>query len=584
MVIFTAFFEKDGSGKAYKLQGQYLKHFKRAFPDYESKLKQTKTCIAYFVGKENKALPVYSLGVKAAKISKNEVLLEFEKGKKRDIASSAAAKTVRRIATQQAWADETGLAPLVCILDDDEAKRALADMRRTAKLDAMLEAKDYKGICMSCRPLGDVKNKPEVWDDADTLYALGLACSKLSVTLLVKAGEKKKLENAKKYRDFCVAFLERGAQIEQGNARFATALAYRYYSNVHELMRPGERRDSDLETEMEKANEWLSKSIEMNPQSVRNHYRKGKLIIEKQAPYLLFGKKAFGQGEATLLRDIRTVGVEHLETAVSLYESGDASRKAVDKREYAKALFVLGRHYLSDANLPTKAYFFAKIAGDAAKTKIEKISKLDLESARENLEKCFAAETDMPMDKPDIGALAAQMKEWTRTPVEKLYQIGCVYSGSAFVHMAEGKADKAAAHAKKAIALLEAAKKTAEAGKDRKRNTWHISDKIAWTHIYMGEFGEAARLLSRARAGYIVNTYAIAMLLAHADKNAAKAAEVLKKVVRAKHNLAAGTSQILYAFTQKKLGEAHDIDTKEMSEKNVRLGRILGVIGEQKNL
>jgi tetratricopeptide (TPR) repeat protein len=413
------------------------------------------------------------------------------------------------------------------------------------------------------------------------LYRLGRACSKLATTLLIKMGETKKLNTAKQYREMCEVFLKRGAELEPVSARFPTALAYRYYSNVHELMRPGERRDQDIEKEIEKANEWLSRALEIYPQSVRNHYRKGKLIIEKQAPYLLFGKRAFGAREAELLREIREVGEEHLATSISLYEAlEDTVARERDRREYAKALFVLGGYYLDDAYLPVHEYFLRRIAGREDTRPVAPISKLDAKTAVELLEKAFCTETEMSLDKLDVEALSEKHKEWTRSPVEKLYKLGCAYSAMAFVSLTEGNEEQQKGLADKALKYLQAAKDVADKSQDRKRNTWHISEKLAWIHIYMGQYDKAARLLSRAKAGYIVNTYAIALLLTGLSSGVKRAETVLTAAAGDRRNLASGLSKVLLAFVQARRGTDHKPLEKTLSAKNKRLAALLGVADE----
>lgn len=529
------------------------------------------------MGKGNADKNTFSLGLKAFDITDDQITFTFMVSKKLGVKSGVVAAEIRRLAISSEWGEQN--APLVCILSDQQYKDVYTKAMRKTKLDTLMQNKDYKGACMLFAPLKEIRNNADVWGDADILYMLGLACSKLAVTLLVKANEAERLEKARQYREYCVAFFERGAAIERDNARFATALAYRYYSNVHELTRQGERKDSDIEFEISKANEWLSKAIEMNPQSIKNNYRKGKLIIEKQAPYLLFGKKAFGSKEAEILREIRQVGEEHLASAITLYEAlEDEQAKKLNRREYAKACFTLGKHYISDAYLPMHEYFVCIIANNEGNVNIEQITKLNIQSASEYLEKCWAAETDLSLSGTlNIKELAGQIKQWTRSPIDKLYQLGCVASAQAFVALAEGKTEQSKKDAENADRLLNAAKRISDMCKDVKRNTWHISEKMAWTHIMRGEYSAAANLLKRAKAGYILNTYAIALMLSGDDEDLGTATAALEAAVQDKNNLAKGLSRVLYAYLKKQSGEKHMITDKNLSGKNSRLADVLGV-------
>ncbi len=339
MFLFAACFDKITDHLT--LQGKYLAHIKRVYPNLSQRLISVTGCAAYVAGRGGEGIAAALLPLKRFGETDDALRLEFGKRKVLLIQSGPVAESVLRLARQQELLDPDGHAPLLVFADQREFDAICEGAKTLTELDALMGQDDNKAVCMRFAPMKNVNSSSQVWDNADVLYRLGRACSKLSTTLLIKSGETKKLRDAAQYRAYAVAFLKRGAELEQSSARCATALAYRHYSNVHELMRPGERRDQDLEKEMDLANEWLSRALEIYPQSVKNNYRKGKLIIEKQAPYLLFSKHAYSSGEAAVLREIRDIGEEHLATAISLYEAmKDGPEKAANAREYAKALFV----------------------------------------------------------------------------------------------------------------------------------------------------------------------------------------------------------------------------------------------------
>lgn len=577
MFLFAACFDKISGHLS--IQGKYFAHLKRIYPDIAQRLIQVNACAAYIAGREGESASVMLLPLKRFGETDDTLRLEFGQGKTLAALGGPVGEGVLRLARKQALLDADGRVPLLCFAEKDEYEEVISSAETLAPLDVLLEQGDYKAVCMKFAPLRNVKANPKVWDNPDVLYRLGRACSKLATTLLIKAGETKKLRDAAQYRTYAVAFLQRGAELEQGSARCATALAYRHYSNVHELMRPGERRDQDLEREMEFANEWLSRALEIYPQSVKNNYRKGKLIIEKQAPYLLFGKHAYAKEEAAVLREIREVGEEHLATAISLYEAmKDGPEKASNAREYAKALFVLGSHYLDDAYLPINEYYCRLLAKGEGKITLPEITKLNIESACELLEKCFAAETDMPLATLSTAKLAedAAAGSWTRSPVEKLYRLGCAQSARAFIALVQGREEDLQHRAFAAGKLLTAAKAVADTAKDRKRNTWHISEKIAWTNIYLGRYEHAAGLLARSRTGYIANTRALALMLTQKKGDMQKAHEALRSAAADKHNKAAGLSRVLLSFACSHLGLTQPV-LGELSGRNARLAEILGV-------
>ncbi len=577
MVIFITFFRTADLKERVDIKGKYFAHVQRVFPDFEAQLQTGAACVGYFAGRDNASVPAVWLKLQAIRTGDDQLTLQFGGRKTRDIFSGDVRDGVARIAQHRGWVKADEMPPVVCFLSDEDAAAVCDGAKELAALEALMDSGDYKGVCMRYAPLGKLSDNAVVWNNPDILYQLGRACSRLATTLLIKAGETKKLKIAAQYRQQCETIFLRGAELESDNARFPTALAYRYYSNVHELMRPGERRDQSLDEQIELANEWLSRALEIYQGSVRNNYRKGKLIIAKQVPYLLYGKKAFGAKEAAILREIRSVGEEHLGSAIALYEAMDEGpKKEANRREYAKALFVLASFYLDDAALPLHEFFLRRIAGDTQKVSIRPIDKLNVDAADEMLQKCFAAETDMPLDGMlDIAALADAEKSWTRAPADKLYRLGCARVDKAFIALCEG--ENPHADAAEAIRRLNAAKAAADNTHGRKRNTWHLSERIAWAHICLGAYGKAASLLSRARSGYIINTYAIARLLSGKERDVASADDALARAAADKHNLAAGLTHVLYAYTRKRLGQQVNLEGVSLSAKNMRLATILGV-------
>lgn len=573
MLVIIALFED--LSKSLKFGEKALAAVGAAFTDWQEHLRTAQGAVAYRAGREGADKPAVALALKSVDLKEGSAWLHFGEAKTLSIKSGDIGGEVYRLSRSSGKLDSEGHAPLLYFMERDDFDRLQRRSKLFEQAQSFMQARDYKGVCRLFAPLKGVRANEIVWNSADILYLLGLACSKLSVTLTIMAGETKRLEEAQRYRDYCVAFLQRGAALEPDNARCATALAYRYYSNVHELMRAGERRDQDISGQIEKAHEWLSRALEIYPDSIRNHYRKGKLIIEKQAPYLLFGKRAFGSREAELLREIREVGEEHLGSAIALYEAlENTAEKERNRREYAKALFVLGGYYLDDAYLPVHEYYLGMLAGSDKQPSIPPISRLDLQTADELLAKCFSAETDMELSRLDTHTLCTLHKEWTRSPIEKLYRLGCAQSALAFVARVRQSDDELKTHADKAIYLLEAAAKTAMQSEDRRRSTWHISEKLAWTHMHAGRYEKAAALLARARQGYIANTRAIALMCCETPQAREKAVQTLQTAAGDRHNLASGLTKVLQSFV---LADKAAPLPSTLSARNKRLAKLIGI-------
>ena len=242
MYVIAAFFDKESMKNTCRLKGNYIKHLADVFPDYRERLMEAKACLGYIAGRDNADENAVSIRLKDIKEMKGELVIRFEVLKKTDLKErihrGGASAGCRK---RRGWLGSDGLPPLLCFAGKPECKELCGTARKINEFDALFKRGEYKDALNLFAPLREVKSSERFWNDPAILCRLGVACSKLAVTLKIKAQETKKLKTAAEYRKYCEAFLLRGAKIEDG-ARCASALAYRYYSNVHELTREGERR------------------------------------------------------------------------------------------------------------------------------------------------------------------------------------------------------------------------------------------------------------------------------------------------------------------------------------------------------
>ena len=231
-VLFVACFDKISDH--FTVQGKYLAHIRRVYPDISERLMGVTACALYIAGRAGEDAPAALLSLKRIGEAEDSLRLEFSGspptqtsvgwsglGKMLPALSGPVAEGVLRQARRQALLDTDGRAPLLCFAEKTEYKDIISSAETLAALDALLEQGDYKGVCMRFAPLRNAKANPAVWDNPDVLYRLGRACSKLSTTLLIKAGETKKLREAAQYRAYAVAFFKarRGAGTGQRPVR-----------------------------------------------------------------------------------------------------------------------------------------------------------------------------------------------------------------------------------------------------------------------------------------------------------------------------------------------------------------------------
>ena len=208
MSIVITFFDPGFKGKIYKLSGRYFEHFAKAFPGYEKMLEKEKQGIAFFAGRENENAHVYAVNIEKTEIKKDRILFGLGESKKLDITSGYAARQLKKISGIHGTSDERGLPPVVYILPEEED--IIAAAQREKKMQELMDKKEYNALCMMFAPLSKASSNPDIWNDADILYALGISCSKLAVSLLTPAKDTKELTRKAKYRKYSVAFPKAG--------------------------------------------------------------------------------------------------------------------------------------------------------------------------------------------------------------------------------------------------------------------------------------------------------------------------------------------------------------------------------------
>lgn len=566
MYLFVGFFdEAQLAAKKCRLTGSYFENVKRVFPDY-ARLHgaDIKGCIGFFKTKATGEKPSYALSVGRIEAKEGYISFPFEVDQVLDILSGTLSRSIYKHAIKEDWiTKENKFCPNICIVDKetfDLIRKGTSNVRKmssqSARQDVLKSENNWAEMCALCEPLEGIHTRQGLWDNADELYQLGFACSKLGEPQNGMEQHKSHLVQVKRYRELSITFYRRCIELEPSAYQYVSALAYRHYLNVTELTKPKGRRDGNKNDEIKEAHHWLEKSLAIHPNSIKDNYRKGKIILDKEIDQLKYaGKEWDGQK----LNDLEASAVFHLEKVIEVYEALEQRKQAYSRNEYVKTLYTLGKHYMGKVSLDWVDYAIKKIEDTKQNLQISHDDVTLIAKAKDSLTACFQAEMDLrPDDEFNVRDLTKAGNEWVLSPVYKFYRLGVVYLYMYLIKIVTDRADvRTENYGKYAVNFLQTAKAIAleqERRGDGRKKVWYISEKLAWYHILREEYDAAISLIERGRDSYIKNTYAVALMLSERPDKFAEAEAVLKPEVSNKYNLGKSKTIVLLAHTYKQSG------------------------------
>lgn len=401
MYLIVAFFnEKILTSKQCYYSDQYYEHIKTVFPNYgELNDAAIEGCIGFFKGKAHRDKRCFLLDIENVSAKEDCSTFDFETGRELEITNGAIEKSLYRFACKQGWVNkENKYYPSLCIVEKAEFEKVLNGAQydstsgRSERLKALMAKCSWSDICGMYEPLEKLYENNEIWSNPADLYNLAFACSKLGEPQNGLERDRAHLEKIKRYRELSIALFKRCSELEPAKNAYASAVAYRPYQNINELTKPKGRRDGKLEDEMREAIKWLDKALEINPASIKDNYRKGKLLLEKAVDCLFRNSEKHDREFYAKAEKIEKDGIECLENVIRVYEAADSeSLKRRYRNEYVKALYTLGCHYIEKPKNRWYSFACCKMLGlrpdnYVAREEYEHISK-----ARHYFEQCFNA-------------------------------------------------------------------------------------------------------------------------------------------------------------------------------------------------
>jgi len=588
MYLYVSFFNERSifEGEHYFI-GSIFNQIKQAFPNYlELNEAVIDGCIGLLKGKNYAQNNCFSLIINDIRVDDDRIAIKYEIDKELDLTNDFINKSLYKVAWQSNWINsEINYIPSICIVekkDFDNIRKGTSYTRKmsshTAKLDEMRSNNDWHGICDLCEPLEEISHNNEIWNNVNDLYNIAFACSKLGEPKNGLEKDKEHLFVVKRYRDLSILFYKRCCEINPNDFRYPSAVAYRYYANVTELTKPKGRRDGKVVEEINMAIKWLDEALGLNPNSIKDNYRKGKLVIDKQIPHFRSNNKEWTRDTYNELAHMEKTGVACLERSINLYEELTTEKWIdINRNEYIKAIYCLGCYYIDKPKNTWNEYVCKKLIQDNF---IDSMTREEMEyivRAKNLFEKCFYIEANIePSIELDAKEVAMKSKKWTISAMDILYRLGLVYLNMFFIkHVFQSNEESTSVYGEYAESYLTMAIDIGEEYRRMnysRRETSHIKEKLAWYYIFMEDYNKGIKSIEQTRDSYIKNTYSIALMLSDLPDKYDRAEKVLNSAESDPYNKAVGLTKSLKVYLYK-LSEQGDKYSSFLSNNKDKLNK-----------
>jgi len=545
MYLIVGFFNEDEvKGKRKYFSERYVTTVKNAFSNYlDLNNGNIERAIGYYMGKQNSEKPCFLMDITNIRANEKSIIINFQKGQELPNTSEEISREIYKKSWQLGWTDkETGYFPLVLILDKntfDSIRKCSANIRKLTdigeRVKELKKKNQWKEICKLYEPLENIHNKPEIWDNPVELYDIGYACSKMGELKNGLERDPNHLKEIKRYRDLSLKIYKRCYELNPKDYRYASSVAYRYYQNVNELTKPKGRRDGIAIEEIKNAHAWFDISLELYPESIKDNYRKGKMILDKQIDIMRYSGMDLTSEDFKGIDNLKGQAIKCLNKVIESYELiTDGEKKNYYRNEYIKSLYTLAKFYIDEVNLNWDEYLCRRIGNKPYLPFFSKEEYLDY--GKSLLAKCYKEVTDLDVDDElDIKLLFAKSKKAKIPPIDLVYSLGKVYSRIYFIKsVKKDKSDNEVyrSYAYKflngAIALRDEFKKQGI----RFKRTDYIDYSLANLNIIDGKYIEAIKMTNMCRDDYIKNTYAAALILSNDKNNIKESIRVLRPLIR----------------------------------------------------
>ena len=578
MYFYVKFYSKDDLDKQWRsITNKYFEQVTKTFSGYLNiNDEDIEGAIGFLVGNNYSEDNCFSLTINNYNSNENSISFNYKIKDFLDISNKFISDSLYKYSKQSDLLNqEFKYCPDLFILDKEDfdsirkgSPNIKKNLSNSAKINLYKQQNKWVEICNLYEPLDKITDNNEIWDNANDLYDVAYACSKLGEPKNGMEKDRNHLTTVKRYRDLSLKLFKRCYEIEPSNYRFPSAVAYRYYQNVLELSKPKGRRDGKIADEISNAILWFDEALKINPNSIKDNYRKGYIILDKKIDNFKFTPTDVWTSDIfTEINDMEQTAISCFDKVIALYENlNSESDRKYYRNEYVKTLYQLGKYNISKPQDVWNEYACCKIQGIDYKYRASQEDITYYNKGKELFEKCFYVESEYSLEgEIDFSKLARETTDWKISPIEKLYRLGLanLYLYFHKIALDNNKDDlmmyseKAARYLKAAIAINDIQKRANIGGK----NTWYISEKLSRYYILAGDYNKAIQLTERSREGYIMNTYAIALILSDLPDKLNKAENILIKAANDKYNKASDISCAFLAHLYKSSGQQEKFES-----------------------
>jgi len=457
--------------------------------------------------------------------------------------------------------------PVCCVLNEEQTafifqKKSVVHQKLSDEIEELKQNNDWQGIYNKVKPIEELPNKKDIWNDQEILNSIGFASGKLAETTEIpktifqnEFQKKEFLKKQSKYRNETELIRKRCIELNPHNSAYHSTLGYLFYQNSIELSAPKGRRDGNILDEIDKAVECFDKALSLDEKRITELYRKGRLLAEVKPNIILFGrqKKAIDfQERNKLANESKQEGIKSLLLAVKYWEELDSNNKRENdnknrtRSSYVKSLYNLGNAYYELINNDWDESVFLLALRDGINNK-DSVSFIpqDLENINksiENFQKCSLADFKQAEQKENILDIASE--DGFIEGVNKLYSIGKALFTKYWIMSGYGQRDT-----DENITIRNSAREffiealNCPWTKEKiKQNKHFIAERLARLYITSGDYSEAISIIKKhcgedvsRISAFVLNTLSLAHTL---NGDYPKAHLVLKKATESKSNIA----------------------------------------------
>ncbi len=366
---------------------KYLPSIKKYLPQKDEDLLSIKEGIIYFARSNQRELEAKKFNIKKSVLTDSYFKVFYELTETMEFKSYQ----IREAHKKYFGIENIMDLPFCSAVDESYFIEILGDINLKSQIKFLQGKNKWEEIYRLFQNEEPIEKSP-LWHKPEVLSDFSFAIAKLSEcseNLKRKIPDKKErekfLKEKRKFRDLCIKLRKRCVELMPENASYLSNLGYTYYQSVKELTTPGGRRDGNLMEESKLAIDYLSRSLNIEPNRITDLYRRAKInydVLWKLSMYSDIEKPYLERYSSS--KQFLEQAEEDLFKVVSICENQQLSEIELLrlKKYYIKSLYNLAHINLNKSKISFNT--FAIFDGELT---LYKMSDEEIEEKRESLKK-----------------------------------------------------------------------------------------------------------------------------------------------------------------------------------------------------